>query len=389
VGVVARLARQLHPLAWWVWALALAVAASRTTNPVLLGLIIAVAGIVVANRRGDAPWALAFRWYLLAAALIVAMRVLFRVVFGGGGGEHILFVLPEIPLPAAAAGIRLFGPVAAEQVLAGAFDGLRLGAMLVCVGAANALANPKRVLKAVPGALSEVATAVVVAVSVAPQLVDSVLRVRRARRLRGGRDRGVRALRAIAIPVLVDAMDRSLRLAAAMDSRGFGRIGGRSRLARRISGVLLVVGLLGIGAGLYGVLDGTAPRLLGVPTLAAGAVVAVGGLAASGRGVRRSVYRPDRWRGAELLVAAAGLVAATAVYATGSIDPANLYPSLSPLAWPGTPALPVAGLLVAALPAWLTPPAPHIAGPAVAPPMPARSAESAPDENAVPAGGVR
>ena len=63
--------------------LALAVAASRTTNPLLLGLIIAVAGVVVANRRSDAPWALAFRLYAYVGALIVATRVLFRILVGG------------------------------------------------------------------------------------------------------------------------------------------------------------------------------------------------------------------------------------------------------------------------------------------------------------------
>ena len=358
---MARLARQLHPLAWWVWALGLAVAASRTTNPILLALIVAVAGLVVANRRGDAPWALSFRYYVLAAVFIVVMRVLFRIAFGGGAGdgEHVLFGLPEIPLPDWAAGVRLLGPVAAEQILGGLYDGLRLATMLVCVGAANALANPKRVLRAVPGALHEVATAVVVAVSVAPQLVESALRVRRARRLRGGGERGIGAVRAIAIPVLVDTMDRSLRLAAAMDSRGFGRAGAQPVARRRLTGALLVLGLLGMCAGLYGLLDGTAPRVLGLPTLAAGAVVAIAGLAVAGRRVRRSVYRPDRWRAAEGAVAGCGIAAAAAMYGSAAIDPADLYPSLSPLAWPELPLLPVVGLLIALLPAWLAPPQPR------------------------------
>ena len=139
-----------------MWALELAVAASRTTNPLLLALLLAAAGLVVAARRGDAPWALAFRMYLLLAAVIVAMRVGFRILVGGGAGDHILIILPELPLPEAAAGIRLLGPVTAEQILSGFYDGLRLATMLVCVGAANALANPKRLLKAMPGALSEI-----------------------------------------------------------------------------------------------------------------------------------------------------------------------------------------------------------------------------------------
>ena len=33
---LARLPRDLHPVAWWVWALGLATAASFTTNPLVL-----------------------------------------------------------------------------------------------------------------------------------------------------------------------------------------------------------------------------------------------------------------------------------------------------------------------------------------------------------------
>ena len=41
----ARLPRPLHPGAWWLWALGLATAASRTTNPLLLGLILVLLGL--------------------------------------------------------------------------------------------------------------------------------------------------------------------------------------------------------------------------------------------------------------------------------------------------------------------------------------------------------
>ena len=69
---MSRLPRALHPGAWWLWALGLATAASRTTNPLLLALILAVAGLVVASRRSDAPWAFAFKSYLWRG-LIVAL----------------------------------------------------------------------------------------------------------------------------------------------------------------------------------------------------------------------------------------------------------------------------------------------------------------------------
>ncbi|WP_410608507.1 CbiQ family ECF transporter T component [Amycolatopsis sp. lyj-109] len=348
--------RALHPGAWWAWALALAVAASRTTNPLLLGLIIAVAGFVVANRRTDAPWALAFRLYVYVGALIVASRVLFRIVIGGEDGGHVLFRLPRIPL---AAGLSLFGPTSAEELLGGFYDGLRLATMVVCIGAANALANPKRLLKAVPGALYEVGTAVTVALTVAPQLVESVQRVRRARRLRAGPRRGLRAVKGIVVPVLEDAMDRSLRLAAAMDSRGYGRRAYLSAGLRALIAACVLAGLAGVCVGVYGVLDGTS-SWLGVPLLAGGLGVAIVGFVLGGRRVRRTAYRPDPWRWPETLVVAAGIGACALLFATARIDPGRLFPSLSPLRWPEVSWVHALSVLVAVLPAFVAPPVPEV-----------------------------
>lgn len=352
------LPRTLHPFAWWVWALGLATAASRTTNPLLLGLIIAVASAVVVARRSDAPWALAFRLYCLVAAVVVVMRVLFRIVFGGGEGITVLLTLPEIPLPAWAAGIRLFGPMTAESLLGGFYDGLRLATMIVCIGAANALANPKRLLKSVPSALYEVGTAVVVAISVFPQLAESVLRVRRARKLRGGAGKGMHALKGIVIPVLEDALDRSLMLAAAMDSRGYGRSAHVPASARLLAGSCTIIGLIGVCVGVYGVLDGTAPRYLGMPMLAVGIGLAAVGFVVTGRRVQRSRYRPDRWGLAEYVAATSGAAAGVAVYLTLAVDPGNINPSLSPLQWPQLSGGLVLAVLLGAVPAFATPPAP-------------------------------
>ena len=222
----------LHPAAWWAWAIGLATAASRTTNPLLLVLIVAVLGLVVALRRTQAPWARGYRFYLHLALLVVGIRIAFRIVFASGatGGDHILFILPVVPLPAWYSGVQIGGPVSVEAILAAAVDGARLACLLCCIGAANTLANPKRALRLLPGALYELGVAVTVALTVAPQLVESVGRVRGARRLRGGAGRGLGRLRVVAIPVLHDALDRSLRLAAAMDSRGYGRTGERRGL---------------------------------------------------------------------------------------------------------------------------------------------------------------
>lgn len=354
------LPRSLHPLAWWLWALGLTVAASRTTNPLLLAVIIGVVCWVVLARRSDAPWAHAFRLYLLLGAVVVVVRVAFRVVFGGGQGQVVLLPLPGVHLPA---GITLLGDVTGEALLGGFYDGLRLATMLICLGAANALANPRRLLRSMPPALHEVSTAVVVALSVFPQLAESVVRVRRARRLRAGSDiKGVKGLRMVIIPVLEDALDRSLLLAASMDSRGYGRRGNVSSSRARWTGALLVAGLAGICIGVYALLDTTTPRFLAAPVLIGGVVVGVAGMVLSGRGVERSAYRPDRWRAAELIVVGSGLLTGALVVVTSELDPVTLNPSLYPLAWPQLAVLPLVGILVGLVPALATPPAAVVEG---------------------------
>jgi energy-coupling factor transport system permease protein len=160
----------------------------------------------------------------------------------------------------------------------------------------------------------------------------------------------------IVVPVLTDALDRSLALAAAMDSRGYGRTAHVLPGTRRAASALLLTGLCGACIGTYGLLDSTVPRALGLPMLAIGVVAAVAGLALAGRRIARTTYRPDPWTLDEWAVAACGLAVATVLVVAGSIAPAVLTPPLRPLGWPQLALLPVAGVLLGALPAWLAPP---------------------------------
>lgn len=374
-----RLPRIVHPVAWWIWAIGLAAAASRTTNPLLLVLVLAVAGVVVAARRTEAPWARAFKVYLLVGLVVIAFRVGFRVVLGGdlGADEHVLFTIPHVPLPGFMAGVQLGGAVSAENVVSASYDGLRLATLLCCIGAANTLANPKRALRVLPAALYELGVTITVAITVAPQLVESVQRVRRARKLRGDTARGRRAVRAIAMPVLHDALDRSFQLAAAMDSRGYGRSGAVPPRVRRLTVALLLAGLVGLCLGGYGLLDASTPWLLGVPTLTAGVALAAAGLILGGRRIRRSRYRPDPWAFPEWCTALCGVAAATAAVVAGARNASALNPSIFPLAWPTLPALPTAAILCALLPAWLTPPPPTAAPSSVRHDHPTRTPERA------------
>jgi energy-coupling factor transport system permease protein len=279
--------------------------------------------------------------------------VLFRVIFGGGFGATVLVDLLSVSLPDWAAGITLLGPVTSESLLSGLYDGMRLAAIIICIGAANSLANPRRLLASLPPALYEIGTAVVIALSLFPQLAESIQRVRRARRLRGDPGRGVGALRRIVVPVLEDALERSLSLAASMDARGYGRAGQLGAGARRVTGTMLVGGLLGLCVGSYAFLDSTAPRLLAWPMLVAGLLLAAAGFVAAGRRVTRTRYRPDRWHVADVVIAATGIAVAVlmSVVASNRPDVAVPDPAFAPPL--SLPAL--CAVLLAVVPALVAP----------------------------------
>ena len=100
-------------------------------------------------------------------------------------------------------------------------------------------------------------------------------------------------------------LERSLSLAASMEPAATGAVVDCPK-QRRTTGALLVGGLLGLVVGIYALLDYTVPRFLVWPMLVLGVVLSTGGFVAAGRRVRRTRYRPDPWRLAELVTATTG-----------------------------------------------------------------------------------
>ena len=366
-----RVERWLHPGAWWAWALCLAAAASRTTNPLLLGLIVLAAAVVVQARRPDAPWGRSFAFFLRLGLVVIIVRVAVQVLFGAAIGTTPLLHLPGVALPPWLAGVRIGGDVTFESILLAFYDGLRLATILVCVGAANSLASPTRLLKSVPAALYELGVSVVVAMTFTPQLVADVDRLRTTRRLRGRATSGPRAIAASAVPVLEGALERSVMLAAAMDSRGYGRRGSTSLTKRRVAGAALLVGLAAACVGMYGLVSADAPVALGLPMLGVGLVLAVTGTLLAGRRASRSRYRPDPWRWPEWLVLGAGVAVAGIFSAAVWLAVPGMDTPVDPAAWPTLPWLALVGIALAVTPAWTSPPLPSSA--VAAPPRSSRT----------------
>jgi energy-coupling factor transport system permease protein len=193
-------------------------------------LICTAALIAILLFREEAPWSRSVKFYLFLAGFVIIARVLFRIVFNIQNPED----TTALDLPGFSVNlgfgppVELFGAVGIQALTGGATDGLRLAAIILSIGMASSLANPRTLLKSTPSALYEIASAISVAINLAPQMISSLQRVQKARSLRG-RSKGLGSMAGTVIPVLEDAIDSSLSLAASMDSRGFGRRGDLSK----------------------------------------------------------------------------------------------------------------------------------------------------------------
>jgi energy-coupling factor transporter transmembrane protein EcfT len=218
--------KSLHPLTWWIWSMLIVGAVVVTNNAWVAGFAIAVAAISVLNFAEKAPWSKSFWFSLKLGSFILVIRTLVGVLIGVPIPGTALFTIPILPLPSWIAGIRIGGVVTQERLLSSIHEGLIIITVIALFGAAVSLTSPHKLLRITPVVIYEFGVATVIATSALPQLVLSASRIRRARALRGDENP---SWRSIAIPLLEDSLSRSLELAAAMDSRGYGISRKRSR----------------------------------------------------------------------------------------------------------------------------------------------------------------
>ena len=219
----------LHPLTWWIWAGLLAIAIIRFQSTVLTLLCVGVVAGLVFWLREDAPWGRSFTWTLKLSLWILTIRTLIGVLIGVPIPGDTVFTLPIVALPSWMPGIRIGGAVTSERLTSAINEGIEICAIILIIGAATSLTSPHRLLRTLPVYVYEFGVSVVIATSALPQLVTSVSRIRQAQLLRGQSLRGFKSWKRIALPLLEESLARSLELAAAMDSRGYGISSKRSR----------------------------------------------------------------------------------------------------------------------------------------------------------------
>jgi len=309
-------AGRTHPGAWWLAGISLALSASLSSNLLVLLGICALAMSTVRLCRDESPWARSIRFYLILGFVVVVLRVLFRVVFNLADARTDIFLsLPSISIDLGFGNtLHLLGAISVLSMKAALVDGLRLAAIILAIGMANSLANPRKLLRATPGALYEIATAISIAINLAPQLITSLNRVRRSRGLRG-HSKGIKAIPGIVIPVLEDTIEQSMQLAASMSARGFGRRGNRTTKNVLITRITTFLALTFIVAGVAMLLISNASQLIDLSVLVTGLVFAFISFKLSSGRVNRTQYIVLRWQLGDAVVLTLGALVLLSAFA--------------------------------------------------------------------------
>lgn len=347
-----------HSLAWLAWGLGALATVLQTDNPLYLALLWGVATLVWTACAGDGPLARSFNLMLALGAWIFAMHIIFSVITAGFlRGAHVLVTLPTLTLPRLLGGLQLGGSITAEQLVSGATRGLRLWTLLLLVGAFNACVNHYRLLRRSPRFLFQAGLVITIGLAFVPQTVLRLRAIREAQRLRGHRFRGWRDALPLFVPLLSGGLERSLNLAEAMESRGYGRTLHRdaasARLGRRLQ-LLALAGLAGLMLGCFAFLfypGGTLASRLGLAAMVASAGLIVAGWWRAGQSLSRTTYNRERWSGADRLVALAAVAAPAGLWLLGRSGLSLSYPVFPSVGLPPFDPLAALPLLLLAAPA--------------------------------------
>jgi energy-coupling factor transport system permease protein len=225
----------MHTLAWASWVGMVMVLALSTSNPLYLGVILLSILLVAVLAPKTNTGVAGFRALLTLGLSLFAISLGIAVI-NGSYGEQVLFTVPGPDLPSWLGGLRIGGPVSAEGLVAAAIRGEAILCVFLAFATLNAAVSPYRVLRTTPAALFHAGLVVTVGLTLLPSTIEDVRRIREVQALRGART-GLRSLPALVVPAVINGLERSKRLAEAIEARGYASAPPQQRGAQ-------IVGLL-------------------------------------------------------------------------------------------------------------------------------------------------
>ena len=333
--------RPWHALTWLTWALAGAIAIQLAPSPVYVGIVIAIAWLVVAAHGLDGPFARAFPVLVGVAVAFTVLRVVLTAATTHGGG-YVLWTTPSFTLPDLLGGFGVGGTIGAPIVARAASEGLVVVGIVAVFAAFNAVVSHYELVQMTPRAFHEVGLVVVVALAFVPSTIAAVHDVGEADRARTGgrvvrRGRLVRRL----VPVLESGLERAVTLAESLDSRGFAHGGATAR--EHGAGWCGFGALVLAGGAFVALVARASPVAIGLGLGAVAMLAVAVRLAAGGPG--RVRYRPRRLSSDDRRCMAATLSSPALLAVLALVGDDTLSWTVSPLRWPEVGPLALVALL--------------------------------------------
>jgi energy-coupling factor transport system permease protein len=302
---------RFHPLVWPIWLLAGTLAVS--SNPLHNLLLLLGAALVTLVCQNDSPVGRAFGFFVRIGLVVIGLRLVLSLVAVGGFtyGATPLGRLPVVGLPWWLGGLALGGVFTLEMLASGIVGGVQLLTLLALFGAFNAVADHYGLLRRAPSFLGGIGLVLTIGLAFVPQTLGQLGAIRESQRVRGHHFRTWRDALPLLVPLISGGLERSLQLAEAMDSRGYGarRPGSGRTLVLEAAGS--IVGLLLLALGLFATFYWTDGRL-GWGLLGGGMGLLALVAQWAGHGTQRSRYLREPWRRRDL-VAISGAVSLIAL----------------------------------------------------------------------------
>jgi energy-coupling factor transport system permease protein len=284
---------------------------------------------------------------MLTLGVVIGIFSIAIAAINGASGEHVLFDVPGPRFPDWFGGLRLGGPVTLEALVGASLRALAILCVFLAFAIFSGAVSPVRLLRLAPGSLFHASLIVTVGLTLLPSIVQDTRRIREMQMLRGSSVH-LRHLPGLVVPAILGGLERSLRLAEAMEARGYAA-GSPPPARARLAGLLATPCLLASAWSWF-----YAPSLdyLALPLAAAGLAALAYWLRASSRARRTSRLHDDPVSPTQATIAAVTFALAVALPFLRAQEAIGFaYNPFAGLPAPPFAAIPAALALLAAWPA--------------------------------------
>lgn len=332
--------------AWLVWGAAASMPLLTGRHPLVIAQVLTIVLVVRAvclpldKARG---WS----WLLRVAMITVPIGVLFNMLTVHAGDAELFRVPAGVPI--------VGGTVTWNAITYGLLSGVTIMTLIAVGTTVAAGMDWSALMRSTPVRASGIAVAGSVAWAFLPQMATSWREIREAQAARGHQWRGVRDIVPLAVPLMAGSLDRSITMAEALESRGFGA-SAAPRRSRRLPAIAQGAALTLVVLALYLFTAGQPSKAAGILLLSALAVIA---WVSTGRDVPRvqpTRYRTVAWTRQDALISFGAVLTVVLTGLALQVRPSALrYDPYPVMSWPGTELWLIVALSLLLIPAVVAP----------------------------------